>query len=613
MPMTSDDTQVDKTAEVQLGNVYGTITVRVVVLTKKMATASALRDSDEAPADLMPDEILPDTDKRPVSSFLEEPKRGRNVCVFLINGQRQHAWDNQFIVRDLELKYLRNRMLIVVDCDGLKPEAVADLMQGSRHQFYEGKVYSALEARVLATLKGDPDLRQLEEDAEDEIATLQAGDEAVKAALDQLIDWHHDAAAGVNHGRAEPGTESRNNHPEGPLIQTEDAIVKAEPPIGPSGANPILHLHPEVATIRLKPNQERRLSIRTNPESAWRSIQTLALTFDPPIKELQVVRSTQPMREDVGLTFAEPEDFDSDEYPIESTLRWTGMFSDAPEPRLLERRVVITSAKEGPTPPRPEKPLLDDPTYVRVTSRQPIRIVIGGPDVHVKLRWDGKDELVSGSSPDWVFRVSCESPSVEPQAFLTSPVQGRFELLIQAAPNLTAGEQLKFDVEVLGPGKTLSTAFLADVVEAPSPRRIVAKVSGGSQRRPPYELRYVTRDNWEDGNFGCFGEPWSAVEPGSFEAPSAKSPLTIFINQDTDLLTSYRDGLLGKKLAETTIQQRINKYTAHVAFHLYQMYETQKAQAQQRDASVESPPEIAQREEIQRVAHTLIRLMEVAS
>ena len=105
--------------------------------------------------------MLPERDKRPVSTFLEEPKRGKQCCVFLINGQRQHAWDNQFIMRDLDLKYLRNRMLVVVDCDGLKPRAIAELMRGHRLQFYEGDVYGAMEQRLIATLKGDPDLRRL--------------------------------------------------------------------------------------------------------------------------------------------------------------------------------------------------------------------------------------------------------------------------------------------------------------------------------------------------------------------------------------------------------------------------------------------------------------------
>ncbi len=234
---------------------------------------------------------------------------------------------------------------------------------------------------------------------------------------------------------------------------------------------------------------------------------------------------------------------------------------------------------------------------------------MGGPDVHVKLRWDGKDELITGSTPTWTFRVTCESPSVEPQLFLTRPSGGRFELLIQAAPGLTAGEQLKFDVEAVGPGKTVSTAFLADVVEPPTPRKVTSKLLGGGQRRPPYDLRYVERKDW--GEDTCWGQRWSGSEPGAFEEPSAKSPLTIFINQDMDLLASYRDNLLSKKLAETTIKQRINKYTAHVAFHLYQMYEKKKQLTAQGDGAVDGPNEDQMRDEIQRVAKTLLRLMEV--
>jgi len=253
-------------------------------------------------------------------------------------------------------------------------------------------------------------------------------------------------------------------------------------------------------------------------------------------------------------------------------------------------------------------PLKDDPTFIKVTSRQPIKILTGGPDVHVKFRWDGKDELLTGDQPPWALRVSCESPSVEPQTFLTKPVGGRFELLIQAAAGLKAGEQLKFDVEAIGPGKTLTTAFLADVVDPPMPRKISAKLPGGGQRKPPYVLLYVTKDKWNEDT--CWGQLWTGDSPGSFDPPSAKSPLTIFINTDMDLLTTYRDSLIAKKNAETTIQQRINKYTTHVAFHLYQMYErTKKAE---KDSAVEPLTEDQMRDEIQRVSRTLLKLMEVS-
>jgi hypothetical protein len=598
--------QLDKSFDAPLNEGYGNITIRVVVLEKGMAASPKL--VDESPADAAPDEMLPDTDKRPTATFLEEPKRGRQCCVFLINGQRQHAWDNQFVVRDLELKYLRNRMIVIVDCDGLKPEAIAHLMQGSRHQFFEGTVYSALESRVLATLKGDPDLRRLEEEAEEEISSLQAGDEAVKAALDQLIEAHHDAASHVTHGQTQGGDASRAESVNGNLTQTKDIVIEADQSIGVAASEPTLHLRPDVVTIRLKPNDARRYLISPKPETAWNTLESMALTLDPPIKELQLTRTSQITGEEVTLKFVEPEDFDEDEYPIETVLRSTATFKGHEEHRVLERRVVITPSKERP--PRHPVALKDDPTFIKVTSRQPIKILLAGPDVHVKLRWDGKDELVAGDPPEWTLRVSCESPSVEPQIFLTRPVGGRFELLIQAAVGLSAGEQLKFDVEAIGPGKTLTTAFLADIVEPPSPRKISTKLPGGGQRRPPYLLLYVTKGDW--GEETCWGQKWTGDSAGSFDPPSTKSPLTIFINQDMDLLTTYRDALIARKNAETTIQGRINKYTAHVAFHLYQMYRRTKEVASESGSDVEVLSEDQMRDEIQRVSRTLLKLMEVS-
>lgn len=600
--------QLDKSLDTALSEGHGTITIRVVVLGKTLTPGSAPSAADDAPVDATPDEVLPDTDKRPISTFLEEPKRGRYCCVFLINGQRQHAWDNQFVVRELELKYLRNRMIVIVDCDGLKPEATAQLMQGSRHQFYEGDVYSAVESRVVATLKGDPDLRRLEEEAEDEISSLQAGDEAVKVALDQLIEAHHDAASHTDHGHMQTGAESRMEGAAGALVLSQDVVLTADTNVGVEGSEPLLNLRPDIAVIRLKPNEARRITIYSKPETAWKLLESMVVTLDPPLKELQITRTSQITGEDIELKFVESEDFDEDEYPIDAVLRATATFKGYPEPRIIERRVVITPPKKPERRPLP--PLKDDPTMIRVTSRQPIKIVIGGPDVHVRLRWDGKDELVVGNPPLWVFRATCESPSVEPLIFLTRPVGGRFELLVQASPSLKPGEQLKFDVEAIGPGKTLTTAFLTDVVEPPSARKATKKLSGGGQRRPSYDLRYVKKENW--GEETCWGSGWSAAEPGSFEEPSVKSPLTIFVNQDMELLATYRETLIAKKQAETTIQQRINKYTTHVAFHLYQMYEKKKQVEAQNTEGHEAPNEDQMRDEIQRVSRTLIKLMEVS-
>jgi hypothetical protein len=600
--------QLDKSLASTMSDGYGTITIRVVVLEK----ASVQAPAEGVPADAEADEALPEQDRRPTAGYLEEPKRGRQCCVFLINGQRQHAWDNAFIIRDLELKYLRNRMIVIVDVDGLKPESIAELMQGSRHQFYEGKVYDALATRVISTLKGDPDLIRLEAEAEDEISSLQAGDEVVKAALDQLIQEHHDMASHVEHGHVQPGEASRQVGPDGKLLQSQDVVVPGDSTLGASASGPFLAMRPDVATIRLKPKETRKVTFGSKPEADWGLVEKVGLTFDPPVKELRVAQTVQINGSDFELNFDEPEGFDEDEYPIETTLRAAATFRGYSEPRLVERRVVINRPRK--VGPRPTPQLQDEPTYVRVTSRQPVQIIQGGPDVHVKLRWDGKDSLATGTPPAWVFRASCDTPAAVPAMSFTSPVEGRLELLVQSPVGVKVGDQLKFTVEAVGPaGKTLTTAFLGEVVVPPGPRKITARVTGGAQRRPPYELKYVHSAEWDQET--CWAAtPWTKGDPGCFQPPSSNAPLTLFINQDMELLASYRDGLLAKQLAESTIQERITKYTSHVAFHLYQMHTDQKARSENQSAEPNAAglTEDDMREEIRRVATTLIRLMEVS-
>jgi hypothetical protein len=77
-----------------------------------------------------------------------------------------------------------------------------------------------------------------------------------------------------------------------------------------------------------------------------------------------------------------------------------------------------------------------------------------------------------------------------------------------------------------------------------------------------------------------------------------------------DLLAAYRDAVLNKKAAESTIQKNINKYTTHVAFHLYQMYQNRKA-LKDKGMEAEAQTEEQMQAETHRVAKTLIKLMDM--
>src|SRR3972149_5773624 len=109
----------------------GTISIRVFVLPHKKTSGNTVELDPALPLDIdAEEEFLMDTASTPLGSYLEH-SRGKRCIVFLVNGQRQESLDNSFIVQELGFKYLRNRMMIAVDVDGLAPEAIGKMMQGS--------------------------------------------------------------------------------------------------------------------------------------------------------------------------------------------------------------------------------------------------------------------------------------------------------------------------------------------------------------------------------------------------------------------------------------------------------------------------------------------------
>ena len=83
----------------------------------------------------------------------------------------------------------------------------------------------------------------------------------------------------------------------------------------------------------------------------------------------------------------------------------------------------------------------------------------------------------------------------------------------------------------------------------------------------------------------------------------------LIINNSMALLEDYRETLLRKQKSESFIERQITKYTSHVAYHLYQMYQAVVSRPPEEEISLELEEE-RRREEIKRVAMTLIRLMD---
>jgi hypothetical protein len=593
---------------------WGTIQVRVVVVKPKDKTEQGALSGEDLSADA--DEPLVATGASPLSTYLERAAHGRQCVVFLVNGQRHDAWDNSFIVRSLGFKYLRSRTMIIVDLDGLTIEAIAEIVQGSRQGLYEGDVMAAIRDRLVATLKTDPDLLRLQTEAEQQIAELNAGDEVVRQKLDELIEAHHSAAHFARPGDAEPGTNGGKGQTVFGKDRDQAVVVREKPDVGYEGSLPVIVSVPDLAKIRLRPDVERHVVLGAAPASAWAKRESLQVRLQPQLPELQLAEEQVPDGLRLRLLFEEPDGFDVDEYPLVTTLQAVAKFAGESELRLFEREVVI-NRKLGPRPPRPKPTLRANPSFLRVVSRQPVKLVTGGPSTHVRMAWDGDDSLTAGASPSWSIKARCLTLGTFPPLGSTQPRDGKFELLLDTPRGLIANQLLDFEVEAAGPaGQRLVVNFAGRVVEStgePEPRKLTARVpESTAQRRPPYDLKTVKEENWETPT--CWGETiWTKDEVAAYSEPTETAPLTLIINEDAGELREFREAMVKRSLDENTVKERMSRYSAHVAYHLYQMYGFRKEQqeAQAVDDGVHVPTDEEQGAEIARVASTLLKLMEV--
>jgi hypothetical protein len=599
--------ELDKTWDSASVATYGTIKIRVVVLKKKNTT-----EADDSLPDAPGEDVeLVVTGKTPIDSYLERPEHGRQCVVFLVNGQRHDAMDNAFLARDLNFKYLRTRTMVVLDLDGLEQEAIGEIVQGSRQGLYPGNVYQVIKDRLFGTLKNDPDLKRLQEEAEQEISELESGDEAVRKKLDQLIDAHHTAAERATAGEVEPGPNAAVESAAFGEDKKQPVVVKKSPDEGAPAKEPVL-TSDSSPSLRLAPNDERTFVVRAQPEVAWDNLELFDVRVEPAVEELTVRIDREARAAKISLRFEEPDDFHDDAYPIEATLSAFARFKGHEEPRLIMREIRVAPKVKRPPPPKPL--LLPVPTYLRVATRQPVRLVTGGASTHVRLRWDGQDSLASGSTPDWTFTGRCTSLNSFPPITFSSPRDGQFELLLDAPHGLIPHAQLDFEVVAAGPNDaTLKAAFKAEVVEAlpeVEPRKIVVVApETAAQRRPPYDLRYVGKEEWMGT---CWDDTdFTEEDVGCYQEPTDTKPLILILNKDTAALRAFRDSMVKHKLEESTIQARLTKYNSHVSFHLYQMYLAQKRRSDpDSDAKPLEAPDL--REEINRVGTTLLRLMELS-
>jgi hypothetical protein len=332
----------------------GTISIRVFVLPPKPKKGTEKEAALPLDLDEGEEFMLDEKGTTPVSSYLESG-RGKRCVVYLVNGQRQEFDDNSFIVQELGFRYLRARMMIMVDVDGLAQEAIGQIMQGSRQGFYRGSVRDAITKRIIATLKEDPDLLRLEEEAEEAVSELSAGDEKVKQTLDQLIDSHHDKGHSLVEGIGGAAGDQNGDELGFKKVNKGGVVTLLPPETGQAADYPVLTSQPAASIIRLRPNQPREIAIKSIPSGHWEAVSQFTAQSDPRFLELNVKKELLENHAKLTLTFNEPDGFDNDEYPVHATVKVTARFRGIAEPRQLPLSVVIKPEVYKPDPTLPRR------------------------------------------------------------------------------------------------------------------------------------------------------------------------------------------------------------------------------------------------------------------
>jgi hypothetical protein len=143
------------------------------------------------------------------------PRHIPHGVFFTINGQVHGSLSSDFISRHLKFDYLRDHLLVSVDCTKMDDAVREDFFMSSRDRTRKNEVYAALLERLREALKDHPGLRELnalrrqraiEKAVSNEEETANIFSDLVKAdpTLAQLFGFGHRISTGVGPEPSKP-------------------------------------------------------------------------------------------------------------------------------------------------------------------------------------------------------------------------------------------------------------------------------------------------------------------------------------------------------------------------------------------------------------------------
>jgi hypothetical protein len=254
-------------------------------------------------------------------------------------------------------------------------------------------------------------------------------------------------------------------------------------------------------------------------------------------------------------------------------------------------RVVVTD------PPIPKSYVPNDPpTVFRFSSRRlPIELHSGGR-TSITIAVDGPDVLLTRSISPARFSASCSitNTSIPDRR---GPKNGKMQIYLDAPKSLLIGTAGSICGRLeLGNGNMLTAEAQCVIVEPM--KEADRRASMVRHDEPNYEIVPVNRSNWPD-----YG--WDQNNVGDYRISGRTRRLYLVVNLDHEKLLEDLENRTKRGEREAHISSIRNRYLAHVAYHIFQQFESDKS------SGPTNPPgnEGSRNFELQRVAKTILQAL----
>ena len=153
-----------------------------------------LLDNRDSVEKAIPMSITSDNVKYPVEIFCFKkdvvPREfvANMPVVFTVNGQVQHKLDNYFITQKAKKAYLKNSLLINIDCTNMPQSLHEDIFMSSRSQMRDSEEYRNLESSIAKEIRDNQTLTEIDEQRRrDKIFQNPKDEKFLKGVMSKLL------------------------------------------------------------------------------------------------------------------------------------------------------------------------------------------------------------------------------------------------------------------------------------------------------------------------------------------------------------------------------------------------------------------------------------------